>query len=425
MGTSSERGHRANVNPPPAPFRIARVITRMNVGGPARLIVSLTEASSSGGFETTLICGTVAPGEADMSEIARAHGIEPVIFPEMSREITPRDVITFWKLYRLFRRFRPALVETHTAKAGAVGRAAAFLYRWLTPGSMIGRPRPCRVVHFYHGHVLHSYYGKLKSGIFVAIEKLLAHATDLIIVPSEQQLEELRGRFGIGKRERYRIVPYGLELEEFVGTPQHRRDLRSRLGIADDEMVIGIVGRLTAIKNHDMFLRVARRMQALGVRVRFVIFGIGGDRALLEERARAMNLDGVLFAGFVDDAREIYAALDVMALTSKNEGMPLTLIEAMANGKPVVSTAVGGVVDLLGLVERREGDASSRYEVRERGLTVLSDDDAAFTAALLRLLNDSELHHLLEARGRAHVLREHGHERFTDTVFRLYRELPA
>jgi len=425
MGTI--RMHRRDdVTAPAPPFRIARVIARMNIGGPARLVVWLTDAMSSGGFESALICGTVAPGEADMSELAREHGIEPVVFAEMSREITPRDVITFWKLYRFFRKYRPALVETHTAKAGAVGRAAAFLYRWLTPRILIGRPRRCKVVHFYHGHVLHSYYGKLKSGVFIVIEKLLARATDLIIVPSQQQLEELLGRFGIGKRERYRIVPYGLELDEFIGTPEHRHTLRSRLGIADTETVIGIVGRLTAIKNQEMFLRVARRAQDLGMTgIRFVIVGVGGDRLLLEERARAMNLDNVLFAGFVEDAREIYAALDILALTSRNEGMPLTLIEGMANGKPVVSTAVGGVIDLLGPIERREAAGSVSYEVRARGLTVPSDDDAAFAAALTQLLNDAAMRESLASRGRAHVLREHGRERFTDTITRLYRELAA
>jgi glycosyltransferase involved in cell wall biosynthesis len=360
-----------------------------------------------------------------MSELAREHGIEPVVFPEMSRDITLRDLTTFWKLYRFFRRYRPAIVETHTAKAGAVGRAAAFLYRWLTPGIVIGRPRPCRVVHFYHGHVFHSYFGKFMTGVFIAIEKLLARATDLIILPSQQQLEEVNSRFGIGRRAQFRVVPYGLDLDELIGTPEHRR-LRTRLNIADDEKVVGIVGRLTAIKNHDMFLRVARRAQDLGLRqIRFVVFGVGGDRPLLEERARAMNLDNVVFAGFIEDAREIYAALDVIALTSRNEGMPLTLIEGMANGKAVVSTAVGGVVDLLGPVERRETDGAVQYEVRERGLAVASDDDAAFIAALIRLFADDAIRESRESRGRAHVLEEHGKERFTDTIMRLYRELPT
>jgi glycosyltransferase involved in cell wall biosynthesis len=426
MGTSSELSGRLDIASPAPSVRIARVIARMNIGGPARLVVWLTEALSNDEFESTLICGTVATGEEDMSDLARTHGIEPVVFPEMSREITPRDVITFWKLYRFFRKYRPAFVETHTAKAGAVGRAAAFLYRWLTLGAMIGRPRPCRVVHFYHGHVLHGYYGKWKSGLFIAIEKVLARATDFIIVPSQQQLEELNVRFGIGRRERFRVVPYGLELDDFVGTSEHRRALRDRLNIADDEIVVGIVGRLTAIKNHDMFLRVARRIQDLGLRgIRFVVFGIGGERTLLEKHAQAMNLDNVLFAGFIGDAREIYAALDVIALTSRNEGMPLTLIEGMANGKAVVSTAVGGVVDLLGSVERRETIDVVQYEVRERGLTVASEDDAAFTVALMRLLNDAVLRQSIASSGRSHVLQEHHRKRFTDTIMNLYRERPA
>ena len=327
----------------------------MNVGGTSRLMVWLTEALNNSEFESTLICGRVPSGEEDMSEFARQRGIEPLALREMSREIAWTDLIALWKLYRFFRQYQPDIVETHTAKAGAVGRAAALLYRWMTPRIMFGRPRHCRVVHFYHGHVFHSYYGKMKTATFILIEKMLARATDRIIVPSQQQLEEITDRFGVGRREQFRVVPYGLDLDEFVGTLEDRRGLRSRLAIAADETVVGIVGRLAPIKNHDMFLRVARNVQELQVPgVRFVIFGVGGGRPILEERAHAMDLHNVVFAGFTEDAREIYSALDVVALTSRNEGMPLTLIEGMANGKAVVSTSVGGVVDLLGRVERRE-----------------------------------------------------------------------
>ena len=399
--------------PSSSPVRIARVIARMNVGGPARLVVWLTEALSGGEFESTLICGTVPAGEEDMRDFARQRGIEPVVFREMSREISPADVVTFWKLFRFFRRYRPGIVETHTAKAGAVGRSAAVLYRLLTR-------RRCHIVHFFHGHVFHGYYGKAKSAAFVAIEKMLARASTLIIVPSQQQLDEITGRYGVGKRAQFRVVPYGLDFDDFIGTSEHRRRLRSRLKIAEDETVVGIVGRLTAIKNQEMFLRVAARARDLALsRVRFVLFGIGGDRAMLEERARAMNLDNVLFAGFTEDAKEIYGAIDIVALTSRNEGMPLTLIEGMANGKPVVSSAVGGVVDLLGSVERRE----EPFEVRERGLTVASDDDAAFTAALVRLLDNAGLRRTLAERGRDHVLQTHGKQRYTETIRELYRQL--
>jgi glycosyltransferase involved in cell wall biosynthesis len=302
-----------------------------------------------------------------------------------------------------------------------VGRAAAAAYRWLTPGTIIGRPRACDVVHFYHGHVFRGYYGRLKSAVFVAIEKMLARFTGRIIVPSRQQMEEINNGYRIGRREQFRVVPYGLELEDFIGTPEHRRRLRSSLGIGDDEIVVGIVGRLTAIKNQEMFLRVAARVQEQHPNgPRFVIFGIGGDRPLLEERARAMNLRNVVFAGYVEDAREIYSSIDIIALTSRNEGMPLTLIEAMANGKAVASTAAGGVVDLLGSVKER-----GEYEIRERGLTAAVDDDAGLTAAILRLIDDDELRRSLEIRGRDHVLRTHGKDTYTEAVKSLYRDLRA
>ena len=141
-------------------MKILRIIARLNVGGPARHVVWLTDAMREGEFETTLIAGTVPEGEEDMSYFAARHGVEPIYIKEMSRELSPKDAISLFKVYRTMLRERPDIVHTHTAKAGTVGRAAAFIYKWLTPGTLIGRPRKVRVVHTFHGHVFHSYYGK-------------------------------------------------------------------------------------------------------------------------------------------------------------------------------------------------------------------------------------------------------------------------
>jgi len=191
------------------PLRIARIIARLNVGGPARHVTWLSEALRGGEFETVLVTGVVPPGEEDMSGYAIGRGVTPVVIPQMSREISPRDVITVWRLFRFFRRYRPDIVHTHTAKAGAVGRAAGFLYRWLTPGA--GR---VKFVHTYHGHIFHSYYGRTKTRVFLRIEKLLARMSDAIVVLSEQQRREIHEQFGVGKREQFRIVPLGLDLDE-------------------------------------------------------------------------------------------------------------------------------------------------------------------------------------------------------------------
>jgi glycosyltransferase involved in cell wall biosynthesis len=384
------------------PLRIARIIARLNVGGPARHVVWLTQALEGPEFHTTLITGVVPPGEDDMSDFAAARGVEPMIIPEMSREISARDLVTVWKLFRFFRRFRPDIVHTHTAKAGTAGRAAGLLYRLLTW-------RRVRFVHTFHGHVFHSYYGKLMTRFFLTVEKVLARLnTDVIVTISEEQRREIHDVFGVGRREQFRVIPLGLELEACKGIPSPR----------DGKTNVAIIGRLTAIKNHDMFLRVVAS-RAWPADVRFVVYGDGADRRMLEERAAALGVtDRVTFAG-TRAAQEIYGATDICALTSLNEGTPLTIIEAMTNGIPSISTAVGGVIDVLGEVEERTGG----YEVRARGITAPSNDDRAFAAGLARLLSDDALRERLAASGREYARAAYSKERLVADIIALYRQL--
>jgi glycosyltransferase involved in cell wall biosynthesis len=373
-------------------MRVLRIIARLNVGGPARHVVWLTEALAREGFETLLVTGTVPPGEDDMSGFAAAHGVTPHVIPSMSRELSPRDVVTIWKLWRLMVRFRPDVVHTHTAKAGAAGRIAGLLYRVVSRGQ-------CVFVHTFHGHVFHGYYSAWKTRMFLAIERFLARVnTDRIVVLSEQQLREIRDEFRIGRREQFVVVPLGIEL---LARAEERHA----------ELVVGIVGRLTAIKNHELFLRVAARVPE----ARFVVYGDGGERARLERLAA--KLDRVVFAG-TRDVGEIYASLDILALTSRNEGTPLAIIEAMAAGRPVIATAVGGVVDLLGKVEQR----MDGFDIRERGVSAASDDDAGFAAGLGLLLHDAGLRARLAERGRSYVERTHAKERLVADIIGVYRE---
>jgi len=390
--------------------RILRIIARLNVGGPARHVVWLTEALNNAEFETILVTGMVPPGEDDMSTFANEHGVTPTIVHEMSREISPRDVVAVWKIFRLMRRFRPDVVHTHTAKAGFAGRLATLLYNATVP-----RARRAFTVHTFHGHIFHGYYGRAKTALFLAIERVLARtATDRILVLSEQQWTEIHRVFRVGRAGQFRIVPLGLDLEAIRGGT---RQLRADLGIRDDEFVVAIVGRLTAIKNHEMFLRAASMLDdQFG---RFVIFGEGNDRVALERLAGDLGIAGrVIFAG-TREARDIYASADVVALTSKNEGTPLTLIEAMANGLPIVSTAVGGVVDLLGAVE----SSSDGYDIRERGLTVASGDAAAFGRALHRVRDDAPLRGRQGAAAQERVEESYSKERLIADIIALYREL--
>ncbi|HXC70334.1 MAG TPA: glycosyltransferase [Pyrinomonadaceae bacterium] len=407
-------------------MKVIRIIARLNVGGPAKHVVWLTSALLEAGYNTVLVAGKVPEGEEDMSYFAADAGVFPYYIPEMSREISWKDAVTTWKLYKLFLRERPDVVHTHTAKAGTVGRAAGLLYRWLTPWTLLGRPRRCKFVHTYHGHVFHSYYGSRRTRLFLAIERLLARlATDRLIVVSRQQSVEIGETFGVGKPEQIKVIPLGLDLGVFADHASRRAKFRQELYIHDDALLVGIVGRLTEIKNHEMFLNVVARLKAIDPAcrrqgaVRFIVIGDGLLREELERQRQELGLDAdVIFVGNRTDPEYFYPALDVVALTSRNEGTPLTLIEAMANARPVVSTSVGGVVDLLGDVVE-----DGPYKVCKRGISVPPDDEEAFVAALSRIIRDRSLRQELGGRGLEFVEVNYSKERLIEDIKGLYDEL--
>jgi glycosyltransferase involved in cell wall biosynthesis len=380
----------------------------LNVGGPAKHVVWLTSGLEAAGYRSLLVTGTVPPGEEDMSYFADDAGVTPVYIPEMSREISLKDAVTTWKLFRLLLRERPDIVHTHTAKAGTVGRVAGLFYRWLTPGVLIGRPRPCKFVHTYHGHVFHSYYGRFTTGVFLRIERLLAKVvTDRLVVVSEQQREEINKTFRVGRTEQIRVIRLGLDLNVFSNYANRRGRFREELGIADNVTLVGIVGRLTEVKNHEMFLESVARVGLDNVR--YVIIGDGSLRASLEAKARSLGIEKqVIFAGSRKDPEYFYPALDIVALTSRNEGTPLTLIEAMANARPVIATLVGGVVDLVG---------------DDRGLGVRPYDVDAFAAGLGILIKDKMLRDKLGRSGFEFVEKNYRKERLLKDIEDLYGEL--
>ncbi|HEX7956416.1 MAG TPA: glycosyltransferase, partial [Pyrinomonadaceae bacterium] len=208
-------------------MKVLRIIARLNVGGPAKHVAWLTAGLRGRGVEMLLVAGVVPPGEDDMTYFAESLGVRPLVIPEMSREVSPKDALTVWKLYRLFLRERPDLVHTHTAKAGTVGRAAGLLYRWLTFGALLGRPRRVRFVHTYHGHIFHSYYGRARTRLFLAIERALARlATDRVVVISPQQYREIHEQFGVGRAAQFRIIPLGLDTKVFDNWRARRETAR-------------------------------------------------------------------------------------------------------------------------------------------------------------------------------------------------------
>jgi glycosyltransferase involved in cell wall biosynthesis len=419
-------------------MKVLRIIARLNVGGPAKHVAWLEAGLRRRGVESVLVAGVVAEGEDDMGYFAESLGVRPHVIPEMSREVSPKDLVTAWKLYRLLRRERPDIVHTHTAKAGTVGRVAGLLYRWLTPSALWGRPRRCRFVHTYHGHIFHSYYGRWKTRLFLSVERALARlATDRIVVISPQQFREIHERFRVGRARQFALVPLGLDTGPFLDWAARRERLRREWGAGEGDCLVGIVGRLTEVKNHRLFLEAAALFKekyagdgeegyASGGarRVRFVVIGDGHLRVELEAQAYALGLGGdVEFTGTRDDPEDFYPALDVVALTSLNEGTPLTLIEAMANARAVVATAVGGVVDLLGGVEESELRRPHPWQVCERGVQVRPGDAEAFADALAHLVADEPLRAALGERGREFVERFYSVERLVADMLYLYEDL--
>jgi glycosyltransferase involved in cell wall biosynthesis len=401
------------------PAKIIRIIARLNVGGPAKHVVWLTAGLDRGSYETLLVAGTVPDAEGDMGYFADGLGVTPFFITEMTREISLKDITTISKLYRLFLKEKPDIVHTHTAKAGTVGRVAGFFYRWLTPRALLGRPRKCKFVHTYHGHIFHSYYGTLKTKLFVTIEKMLAWlVSDRIIVISQQQADEICGQFGVGKKTQISVIPLGLDLEVFNHSAENRQRFRDELGISNSTVLVGIVGRLTEIKNHELFLGAVShyKKSTNNSLARFVIIGDGGLRSNLEMQARSLGLEqDLIFAGERKDPEYFYPALDVVALTSRNEGTPLTLIEAMANERAVIATSVGGVVDLLGPVV--EG------EVCERGLRIPPGDATAFAAGIEKLVSDRKLRERVGRNGLEFVRARYAKQRLLTDMKNLYDEL--
>lgn len=409
-------------------MKILRIIARLNVGGPARHVVSLTRGLDADEFETVLVAGTVPPGEEDMGYLAEQAGICPVFIEEMSRELSPKDVVSLFKIYREMRRQRPDVVHTHTAKAGTIGRVAAFAWRWCTPATLIGKPRRVRIVHTFHGHVFHSYYGKLKTAVFLSIERLLARfATDRIIVISGQQLDEINGRFKIGRREKFTVIPLGIDLSLFSESGSERNALRIEFGAAADGIVAGFVGRLTEIKNIPLLLNAAKAYKELlkndprnTPKMRFVIVGDGHLRSELERRAAALGISNIVhFAGNRTDIEKVYGAFDIVVLTSRNEGTPLSLIEAMAAERPVISTLVGGVPDLLGERTEQAGEIS----VFERGIGTRPDSAEDLRDGLLYLANNEKLRKAIALHSKSFVISEYSRERLIKDIESLYRGL--
>jgi glycosyltransferase involved in cell wall biosynthesis len=382
------------------PVRVARVIARLNIGGPAQHAILLAAGLDRARFVTTLVTGVVGRGEGDFSGMAHARGVDPVVIPELGRAIHPaRDLMALIKLVRLFRALRPDIVHTHTAKAGTLGRLAARLARV-----------PVKI-HTFHGHVLEGYFSRPVTRAFLEIERRLARTTDRLVTVSPRLKAQLLA-MGIGRPEQVEVVPLGLDLERFRRARPASPTLRPSLGLADGVPLLGIVGRLVPIKDHVTLFQALARLHTEGRVVHLTVVGDGEERARLEGLASTLGLGlRIHFLGWRVDLETILKELDVVICSSRNEGTPVALIEAMAAGIPVLSTDVGGVADLV-----------------THGLTgwlVSPGDPDAMASGIRHLLDDGPLRGRLAAAGRDVALDRHDVARLISRVEALYAEVLA
>lgn len=382
---------------------IVRIISRLNVGGPAIHTVLLSDALNRDGYKDILVCGRVSESEGDMGYFANGKGVKLTIVPELKRDISPKDdIVAFFKLCGIMRRERPDIVHTHAAKAGTLGRLAA---------AVSGVPVK---IHTFHGHIFDGYFSPFKAKLFLVIEQLLAFFTDRVIAVSDAVRDEITHKLKVTSDKKCVVVPLGLELGPFLACEKRSGILRKEFGIGGDTVLVGIVGRLVPIKNHKMFLDAAKMVidTQPAKDIKFLIIGDGEMRSWLEDYAKKLGIErSVVFTGWRKDLAPVYADLDIVALTSLNEGTPVSLIEAMASARPVVSTMVGGVKDMV-----IDG---------ENGFLTPSGDAGTFSQKLSELIEDEGKRRALGGRGRSLAREKYSKERLVRDIERLYEECLA
>ena len=381
-------------------IRVARIISRLNIGGPAIQAITMTRLLEPLGYESLLVRGSEAGHEGSMDHLALELGVAPVRIRTMRREVGPRDLAAFVHLVHTLRRFRPDVVHTHAAKAGTLGRFAALA---------CGRARPRVIVHTFHGHSLSGYFSSRQAALFLRIERFLARRTTCLIAVSEEVRDDLV-HLGVAPREHIEVIRLGFDLTRFqtgdATRAARREELRATLGIPRDARVVTIIARLVPIKRVDRFLAIAEHL-AHERDVWFLITGDGELRAQLQAIELSPGLaERVVWAGFQQDVPGICFASDVVVLTSDNEGTPVSLIEAQAAGVPVVSTRVGGAATVV-------GDAP--------GALVAADDVAGLARSVGALLRDLPAARAAGSAARERVVADFSLEALVLSLDELYR----
>lgn len=390
--------------------RVLRIHNRLIIGGPSINVTYLSKYMAPE-FETMLVIGGKDDHEQDADHLSMELGLRPVVVNEMKRNIFPlQDGLAYQKIKSIIEEFKPDIVHTHAAKSGVIGRLAADA---------------CKVpviVHTFHGHVFHSYFNKFSSRTFVHIERYLAKKSTGIVAISDSQKHDLADVYKICPADKIEIIPLGLDLDKFRQDPEEKRKrFRYRFDIAEDELAIGIIGRIVPVKNHSLFVRVAKLLlERTEKKIRFVVIGDGDMRQQMEEE---FNLAGIDYAYYPENKTrataictswqtnmdEVLAGLDIIALTSHNEGTPVSLIEAQAAAKPIVSTNVGGVADIVA--------------DKKCGFITEPDNAAPFVAALLELIDNASLRDTFGMFGQQYVHEKFSYQRLVKDMSAYYYRL--
>jgi glycosyltransferase involved in cell wall biosynthesis len=383
--------------------RLVRIIARLNVGGAAQQVCMLHEKLRAT-FDTYLITGSLAEGEHDMGYLLSSeHNV--LRLPKMSREISlVADALTFWKIYRFLRNVRPQIVHTHTAKAGGLGRLAAWF---------AGVPV---IVHTYHGHVFHGYFSPLITRIFLSIERFLGRISTRIIAISESQWQDLALNYRIARPEKISIIHNGFDLGRF--SKSNRESARASLGVGKDEFAVVWAARLVPVKDVELLAAVIKKAAESSRKFRFLIVGDGTERARFESLIAGCN--NVSLLGWRTDMETIWAAADAALLTSRNEGTPTALIEAMAARVPFVATNVGAVQDvavgpLQDLPDAKGSQAANGF------LTARTPE--ALTSCLETLARDVTLAKQMGEEGHIFVMERFSTSRLMAELTALYHSL--
>jgi len=384
--------------------KILRIIARLNVGGPARHVTLANAGLNARRHDTLLVFGTLDAGEASLENAAQEAGIRTIKLPSLGRRVSLfADLQALTEVTRLVFSEAPDVIHTHTAKAGTVGRLAAFLFNITRR-----RSRRCLVVHTYHGHVFEGYFGAAASRAIRTVEQSLALITHRIVTISPAQRHDIVERFRVAPVGRTTTIALGLALEPLMALQPGAPDLRERFALGTNEVVVGFLGSMVPIKD------LATLIQAFAIaleripNMRLLLGGDGPERPFLVQLAERLGIERrVVFPGWVDDLPRFYATLDICALSSINEGTPVAIIEAMAAARPVAASAVGGVVDVV------EQDVT--------GLLVPPRNPRALANALMALSSAPDERRRMGEEGRRRATR-YTQGRLVDDLERLYQE---